>query len=116
MKGSWVPVSQALPEENGTYIIQFGDGTMYTWEFRDGVFGNEIYYGDNEVQNFKSCAKSLDERTSMPPLNKGLFSPMGYATIDDSKSIFIDPGSNILVNNLENHVDLYLQNIMNQKV
>ena len=69
---------------------------------------NTWYYGDNEVQNFKSCAKSLDERTSMPPLNKGLFSPMGYATIDDSKSIFIDPGSNILVNNLENHVDLYL--------
>ena len=69
---------------------------------------NTWYYGDNEVQNFKSCAKSLDERTSMPPLNKGLFSPLGYATIDDSKSIFMDPGSNILVNNLENHVDLYL--------
>ena len=69
---------------------------------------NTWYYGDNEVQNFKSCAKSLDNKTSMPPLEKGLFSPMGYATIDDSKSIFMDPGSNILVNNLENHVDLYL--------
>lgn len=50
MKGDWVPVSQALPKENGTYIIQFGDGTMYTWEFRDGVFGNEIYYGDDGVE------------------------------------------------------------------
>jgi alpha-glucosidase (family GH31 glycosyl hydrolase) len=69
---------------------------------------NTWYYGDNEVQNFKSCAKSLDGQKSMPPLFKGLFSPMGYATIDDSKSIFIDPGSNILVNNLTNHIDLYL--------
>ena len=51
---------------------------------------NTWYYGVNEVQNFKSCAKSLDGQKSMPPLFKGLFSPMGYATIDDSKSIFID--------------------------
>jgi len=69
---------------------------------------NVWYYGDNEVQNFKSCARSLDNATSMPPLYKGLFSPMGFATIDDSKSIFLDPGSNILLNTLENHIDMYL--------
>ena len=69
---------------------------------------NVWYFGDNEVQNFRSCARSLDNVTSMPDLKKGLFSPLGFATIDDTYSIYLDTGSNILTNSLQNHVDLYL--------
>lgn len=69
---------------------------------------NEWYYGQKEVRNFKSCAMSLDNMKEMPELVKGLFSPEGFATIDDSKSIYLDENSNVIPNNFKNHVDLYL--------
>ena len=67
------------------------------------------YYGNKEVRNFKSCSVSLDNKTSLPDLYPGLFSPDGIATIDDSNSLCFDINSNVVIKEkTKNHVDLYL--------
>ena len=65
------------------------------------------YYGMKEFKNFKSAAMSLDNCVTIPTLEKGLYSPDGFVTIDDSTSILIDENSNVHPN-LEKHVDIYL--------
>ena len=69
---------------------------------------NEWYYGQKEVRNFKSCAISLDGLTELPELFKGLFSPDGFAIIDDSNNIYLNENSNVVHNDLKNHIDIYL--------
>ena len=67
------------------------------------------YYGQKEVRNVKSTAMSLDNRTSLPELEKGLFSLEGIATIDDSNSMRLDEKRNIVPSkNLFGYIDLYL--------
>ena len=67
------------------------------------------YYGMKEVNNFKSTTTSLDNLLTMPELEKGLYSPDGFVTIDDSRSLLIDENSNIYENPFSNkHIDIYL--------
>lgn len=74
------------------------NGTNFIW-----------YYGMKEYKNFKSTAYSLDKMIELPSLDKGLYSPDGFVTIDDSNSLLIDEYSNIQNNNFTNkHIDLYL--------
>ena len=69
----------------------------------------EWYYGQKEVKNFNSCSISLDNTTKLPELEKGLFSPTGIATIDDSYSLCFDENRNIIgFNKPKDYVDLYL--------
>jgi alpha-glucosidase (family GH31 glycosyl hydrolase) len=69
----------------------------------------EWYYSQKEVKNFNSCAMSLDNMTKMPELEKGLFSPTGIATIDDSDALCFDENRNIVsVDKGKDYVDLYL--------
>ena len=65
------------------------------------------YYGTKEVKNFGGTTYNLDGVTSLPSLEKGLFSPDGFVTIDDSKSPIIDEYNNIYANN-HKHIDIYL--------
>ena len=67
------------------------------------------YFGQKEVRNLKSTAMSLDNRTDLPELEKGLFSLDGIATIDDSNSIRFDEKRNVVPSkNLFGYIDLYL--------
>ena len=69
----------------------------------------EWYYGQKEVRNLNSCAMSLDNMTSLPHLEKGLFSLTGIATIDDTNSLRFDENRNLVVGNTsKEYVDLYL--------
>jgi len=66
-------------------------------------------YGMKEYKNFKSTASSLDNMVNLPNLEKGLFSPDGFVTLDDSNSLLIDEYSNVYKNTFSNkHIDLYL--------
>ena len=66
------------------------------------------YYGQKEVRNLNSTAMSLDNTTSLPPLEKGLFSLDGIVTINDSKSLRFDENRNVLESNSPDYIDLYL--------
>ena len=69
----------------------------------------EWYYGQKEVRNLRSAAMSLDDMTSMPQLEKGLFSLNGIATIDDSKSLRFDENRNVVAGNTsKDYIDIYL--------
>ncbi len=63
---------------------------------------------DKGFNNFHTIPMSLDEKTSMPPLEYGLFSELGYAVIDDSKSLCMDDASNFVFLDSNNRIDLYL--------
>lgn len=69
----------------------------------------EWYYGQKEVKNFNSTSMSLDNTNKLPELEKGLFSPTGIATIDDSNSLCFDEERNIVsINKGKAYYDLYL--------
>lgn len=69
----------------------------------------EWYYGQKEVRNLNSSSMSLDDMTSMPELEKGLFSLNGIATINDTNSMRFDENRNVVVGNTpKDYVDLYL--------
>ena len=65
------------------------------------------YYGQKEVRNLGGTIMSLDNNKIN--LSKGLFSIDGIATLDDSRSLCFDEGSNVLNNPVKkDYVDLYL--------
>ncbi len=67
------------------------------------------YYGQKEVRNFHSCAMSLDNITKLPPLEKGIFSYDGVATIDDSKTLRFDENRNVIKGDTPaDYIDIYL--------
>lgn len=69
----------------------------------------EWYYGQKEVRNYNSTAMSLDNLTSLPPLEKGLFSETGIATINDTNSMCFDENRNVVAKNTPaDYVDIYL--------
>ena len=67
------------------------------------------YYGQKEVRNFNSTAMSLDNAIKMPPLEKGLFSIDGVATIDDTNSLRFDENRNVVTGDTpKDYIDIYL--------
>lgn len=67
------------------------------------------YYGQKEVKNLKGTAMSLDNMTSIPALEKGLFSIDGIVTLDDSNSLRFDENRNVVQSdNSFGYIDLYL--------
>ena len=85
---------------------QFND--LLTPTVRNRLFPDPMYM-HKEYKNFNSTAMSLNNLQELPHLEKGLYSPDGFVTIDDSHSLLIDEYSNIYSNQFGNkHVDLYL--------
>jgi len=65
------------------------------------------FFSQAEARNFKSITSSLDNVTSMPKLEKGLYSTDGFVSIDDSKSlIFNEDGS--VGKRADQRIDTYL--------
>ena len=64
------------------------------------------YYSDKEVRNVKSTTYSLDRMVTLPVLKNGLYSPEGYATLDDSHSLLFDENSNVV--GVGQNIDFYL--------
>ena len=70
---------------------------------------DEWYYGQKEVRKLDSTSVSLDNMTSMPSLEKGIFSLNGIATIDDTHSMCFDEERNLVSSNTpKDYVDIYL--------
>ncbi len=70
---------------------------------------DEWYYGQKEVRNLSSCSMSLDNETSMPQLEKGLFATTGIATINDTNALCFDEERNVVPSpTSKDYVDLYL--------
>ena len=65
----------------------------------------EWHYGHPEVRNLLGTSTSLDDKNI--PIRKGLFSIDGFASIDDSKSLIINPDSSFTQREV-NGVDTYL--------
>lgn len=52
------------------------------------------FFGHAEARNFKSTCSNLDDKSSIPKLEKGLYSTDGFVSLDDSKTlIFNEDGS-----------------------
>ncbi len=65
------------------------------------------YYGHPEARNFKGSAFSIEDFGSETILGRGLYSTDGFATIDDSYSMFIDNDGFMTPNNTK-RIDIYL--------
>ena len=65
------------------------------------------YYGHPEARNFKGSAFSIEDFGSETILGKGLYSTDGFATLDDSYSMFIDYDGFMTPNNTR-RIDIYL--------
>ena len=62
------------------------------------------YYGHPEVKTYDGALIALDEKERY---TKGIYSVEGFASIDDSKTLIIDPNGN-LVNKASDSIDIYL--------
>ena len=82
-----------LPEQNLKVVI---NGTEKMW-----------YFNHPEAKNFKGSAYSLDDVTSKPEFDKGLFSLDGFTAIDDSRTPILNKNGNIIAPNYKN-IDTYL--------
>ena len=67
----------------------------------------EWFYNQKEVRNYGGTTISLDNITKMPHLEKGLFNPDMFLTLDDSDSLLLDEYSNVFKRD-ENSKDIYL--------
>lgn len=67
----------------------------------------EWFYTQKEVKNYGGTTISLDNITKMPNLNKGLFNPDFFFTLDDSDSVLLDEFSNVYKRDPSNK-DFYL--------
>ncbi len=65
------------------------------------------YYGHPEARNFKGSALSIEDFGSETVLGRGLYSTDGFATLDDSYSMFIDNDGFMIPNNTR-RIDIYL--------
>ena len=65
------------------------------------------HYGRKEAANFGTTGVSLEDSKTDVKLIKGLYSPSGIATIDDSKSLIIEPGG-VLAKRVNDSLDIYL--------
>ncbi|MCI8498888.1 MAG: DUF5110 domain-containing protein [Bacilli bacterium] len=53
------------------------------------------FFGQAEARNFKSICTSLDDKTSIPKLEKGLYSTDGFVSLDDSKSLIFNKDGSV---------------------
>ncbi|HBA37508.1 MAG TPA: hypothetical protein DCY94_02165, partial [Firmicutes bacterium] len=53
------------------------------------------YFTQAEARNFKGTTTSLDDKMSIPKLEKGLYSTDGFVSIDDSKSLIFNPDGSV---------------------
>ena len=65
------------------------------------------HYGRKEAANYGTTGVSLDDDSERVKLIRGLYSPTGLATIDDSKSLIINQGGG-LTKRPEEGKDIYL--------
>ena len=67
----------------------------------------EWFYTQKEVKNYGGTTVSLDNTTKLPNLEKGLFNPDMYLILDDSNTLLVDEGSNVLKRET-NSKDIYI--------
>lgn len=65
------------------------------------------FFGQAEARNFKSTCMSLDDRSSIPKLEKGLYSTDGFVSLDDSKSLIFNKDGSVGKRS-DNRIDTYL--------
>ena len=69
---------------------------------------NNWYYRHPEVRNYFGASISLDEIKKEPKLEKGLFSPDGFVSIDDSNSYIISEDGTLIPRDQKRGLDIYL--------
>ncbi len=65
------------------------------------------YLGSSEARNFKGTAYSLDNSDGEATYQKGLYSTDGFVSIDDAKSLILNPDGTYSKRN-DNRVDTYV--------
>lgn len=65
------------------------------------------FFSQAEARNFKGTCTSLDDKTSIPKLEKGLYSTDGFVSIDDSKSLIFNKDGSVGKRSDE-RIDTYL--------
>lgn len=53
------------------------------------------YFGQAEARNFKGTCTSLDDKLSIPKLEKGLYSTDGFVSLDDSTSLIFNKDGSV---------------------
>ncbi len=53
------------------------------------------FFSQAEARNFKGTCTSLDDKTSIPKLEKGLYSTDGFVSIDDSKTLIFNKDGSV---------------------
>lgn len=65
------------------------------------------FFTQAEARNFKSTCTSLDDKLSIPKLEKGLYSTDGFVSLDDSKSLIFNKDGSVGKRSDE-RIDTYL--------
>ncbi len=65
------------------------------------------FFTQAEARNFKGTCVSLDDKTSIPKLEKGLYSTDGFVSLDDSKSLIFNRDGSVGKRSDE-RIDTYL--------
>ncbi len=65
------------------------------------------FFGHAEARNFKSISSDLDDKSSLPKMEKGLYSTDGFVSIDDSKSLIFNQDGSVGKRN-DSRIDTYL--------
>lgn len=65
------------------------------------------FFGHAEARNFKSTCSNLDDKSSIPKLEKGLYSTDGFVSLDDSESLIFNKDGSVGKRSDE-RIDTYL--------
>ncbi len=65
------------------------------------------YFTQAEARNFKGTTVSLDDKMSIPRLEKGLYSTDGFVSIDDANSLIFNPDGSVGKRS-DTRIDTYL--------
>ncbi len=65
------------------------------------------FFGQAEARNFKGTCMSLDDKLSIPKLEKGLYSTDGFVSIDDSKTLIFNKDGSVGKRS-DTRIDTYL--------
>lgn len=121
-----VPKYEVKESENGIEIRTFGpEGGMLIWYDRDpsGPTSSGLQvtatgeikhgegkwsYGQEEKRNLGGTARTLDEAQGRIPLENGVLSSEGYATIDDSATMLFEEDGWVGTRQSGKRIDLYV--------
>ena len=101
-----------LKIETDYFVLTYYKGSVFSGRTLKAKCKNsreEWYYGQKETRNLNSTAMSIENNTSLPILEKGLFSLNGIVTINDTNNLRFDENRNVITGNTsKDYVDIYL--------